>query len=147
MKNAALLLATLLLCLVFLFGCNKNEESFVYLSDPPTGGYLGEYDITNYECQIEQFPSEKNVGPITDADDAIEKGVLVLTELYGAEEINDEKPFAAYYDPNSDTWLIRGSLPPAVRYSNGYSFVPMGGVAKIIINTSDGDVIAVWHEA
>ena len=145
MKNTIRLMTALSLCVIFLLGCRKDPNTPIYLTDPPKGGYLGEYDIKDYEDKIEQCPSDKNVGPIVDADDAIEKGVSVLIDMYGEEIINDEEPFKTYYDPNSDTWLIQGSMDPMVEYPDGRIIIPHGGVGEVIINASDGDVIAAWH--
>lgn len=97
---------------------------------------VGEFALEDYAYFLEEFSFDKNVGAITDAREAREKGLAVLAEIYG-EDVRDQKPFKVSFDEAADAWLIAGSLPP----------VPMmvGGTAHIII-ASGGDVLAVWHE-
>jgi len=99
---------------------------------------VGSFTLADYTQNIEKFPSEKVVGPITDAKQAKEKGTVALMDVFGEEKILGEKPIRVCYDENTDSWLVYGSLPP----------IPfmLGGVAKVIIRGSDGAVLALWHE-
>lgn len=98
---------------------------------------VGDFDLNDYSLELDKFPHDGIVGPINDANAAKEKGIEELKVVFGEEQINNEKPFTTYYDKATNTWLLVGSLP--VR---PFQF---GGVAHIIINGSDGDVLAVWH--
>ena len=97
-----------------------------------------DFALEDYTRNLEEFTSDEVVGPIADASDAREKGIAVLIDVYGEDLILGEKPFIVGYDKNSGAWMVCGSLPP----------VPfmLGGTAHIIINGSDGKVLAVWHE-
>ena len=99
---------------------------------------VDDFVLEDYAYYLEEFSSKKIVGAITNASDAREKGVAVLTDVYSKDVILGEKPFVVNYDENTDSWLISGSKPP----------VPfmLGGTAHIIINGSDGNVLAIWHE-
>lgn len=99
---------------------------------------IGEFTAEDYTYYLEKFPSNTVVGAITDARDARKKGVAILTDIYSDDVISGEAPFVVYYDEQTDSWLICGSMPP----------IPFmrGGIGKIIIRGSDGDVLAVWHE-
>ena len=96
-----------------------------------------DFALENYTRYFEEFSSDEVVGPITDASDAREKGVSVLVDVYGEDVVRGEKPFLVGYDNNSDTWMVVGSLSP--------NPLMLGGTAHIVINGSDGAVLAVWH--
>lgn len=97
-----------------------------------------DFALEDYTVDLEEFSSDEVVGPIADASDAIEKGISVLIDVYGEDLILGEKPFIVFNDKNTDAWMVCGSLPPI-------PFI-LGGTAHIIINGSDGKVLAVWHE-
>ena len=97
-----------------------------------------DFALEDYTVVLEEFSSDEVVGPIADASDAREKGIAVLIDVYGEDLILGEKPFIVFYDKNTDAWMVCGSLPPIL-------FI-LGGTAHIIINGSDGKVLAVWHE-
>ena len=102
---------------------------------------LRTYDFTleNYTFFIEHPENayDEVLGPIADANDARRKGISVLIDVYGEDVIRSEKPFLVGYDQSSDTWMVIGSLSPIP--------LTLGGVAHIVINGSDGAVVAVWH--
>ena len=98
-----------------------------------------DFALENYTRPIENpdFTYDEVLGPIDDASDAREKGVSVFIDVYGEDIIRNEKPFLVGYDQNTDTWMVVGSLSPIP--------LTLGGVAHIVINGSDGAVVAVWH--
>ena len=71
----------------------------------------------------------------SDAADAVEKAETLWVETYG-EQVKEEKPYQVFYDENSDSWLIQGTLR-----ANS-----VGGVANFLAEGKTGKVLAVWHE-
>ena len=93
------------------------------------------FEFNDYQSYIDEFPSEDNVGNITDAKDAIKKAEKIWIILFG-ERIKKEKPYQVFYDKKNDVWLVMGSL----------RFNLKGGVANILIEGESGKVLAVWHD-
>ena len=93
------------------------------------------FKYNDYQYYIDNFPSEENVGNITDAKDAIKKAEKIWIKLYG-ENIKKEKPYQVFYDENSGIWLVQGTLRTNMK----------GGVANIIIQNKTGKILAVWHD-
>lgn len=100
---------------------------------------VGKFNISEYSNYIVDFPSEKVLGHVDNAESAKERAESVLLELYG-ESIKDEKPYRVLFDESSEVWLVTGSMPKSL-FGN-----VKGGVANIIIQQSDGKVLAVWHD-
>lgn len=96
---------------------------------------VGNFDIATYNKYIDEFPSEKILGPISDGKLAKEKGESLLREIYG-DSIKSKKPYTVSFDSESQVWLVEGSLPKNHD----------GGVPHILIRKSDGKVLAVWHD-
>ncbi|MBE6713624.1 MAG: hypothetical protein E7580_08995 [Ruminococcaceae bacterium] len=87
----------------------------------------------------EYFPKEdvpESLGVIDSPQTAKEKGMAVLKKLYGEETLKDEEPFGVSFDEENQAYLIQGTLPDNM----------VGGVAHILIQKTDGKVIAVWHD-
>lgn len=101
---------------------------------------IGDFSLADYQWPIENFPSDKNVGPIEDANMAIERAKELWIEKYSIvagrpyNPINGLKIEVAY-DTNAECWLMNGTVPPN----------RLGGVPYAIIH-KDGKVIAVWHD-
>ena len=99
-----------------------------------------EFSLSSYQWEIENFPSDKNVGQVDDANTAIEKAQELWLEKYSIvngqtyNPINGRK-IEVSYDSENDCWHINGTLPP----KSG------GGVPHAIIQR-DGKVTAVWHD-
>ena len=94
-----------------------------------------EFNLNDYQYYIDNFPSEENVGNITDEKDAIKKAEKIWIKLYG-ESIKKEKPYQLFYDEKNDVWLVQGTLQSNMK----------GGVANILIQNETGKVLAVWHD-
>ena len=93
------------------------------------------FDSGDYQYYIDNFSSEDDVGSISDAADAVEKAETLWVETYG-EQVKEEKPYQVFYDENSDSWLIQGTLR-----ANS-----VGGVANFLAEGKTGKVLAVWHD-
>lgn len=97
------------------------------------------FNIAEYNNYIAEFPSDKILGTVDRAETAKEKAENVWTEIYG-DSIKKQKPYKVFFDEANDVWLITGSMPRRL-----FGDV-VGGVANIIIQKSDGKVLAVWHD-
>ena len=96
------------------------------------------FDLTNYQWGIENFPSDKNVGYVDNANTAIEKAKELWIEKYsmfGGQPYNplDGVKIIVSYDYERDVWLINGTLPPDI-----------DGVVPQALIQKDGKVLAVW---
>ena len=122
-----IVLATLGGAMIMVFNSNKTV-------------YIGEFDLTNFQWEIETFPSDKNVGQVDNANTAIEKAKELWIEKYSvvAGQPNNpinEKPIKVYFDEKNGCWYVHGTL----------SRNQVGGVPHAIIQ-KDGKVVAVWHD-
>ena len=92
-------------------------------------------DNTEFAQEVEARSSDYEFSrPIMTADKAIDAALEVWLPIYGQESIARQRPYNAFYDANSEMWLIYGTLHTNV-----------GGTAGILIQT-DGTIMAVWHE-
>ena len=72
-------------------------------------------------------------GFVPDGATAIRVAEAVLTPVYGADQVANERPFTASL--RKDTWTVRGYLPP------GY----VGGVAVVQIGRKSGCIVRMTH--
>lgn len=128
-KCLSLLLCVLLVCTSFT-GCSKekaaSKDDFVFR-------------LEDYKSFTNSFRSEINVGKIENSNDALSKADKLFVETFGEETMEDERPYQAFYDEESDCWLVKGTF-----YQNSAG-TRKGGVAKVIFDT-EGNVLALWHE-
>lgn len=133
MRNNKIILCSILLIVVMFGGIiifnifkilnNTKIESF-NLNDEPY-----------YLQAIQDFPSDKLLGEITTAKNAKEKASSEWIKLFG-EKVKNEKPYKVLYDEQNEIWLVKGSLPKGWK----------GGVSYILIQKSDGKILAIWHD-
>lgn len=93
------------------------------------------FEVSEYQYYIDNFPSEENLGFISDANDLLKKVEAIWVEKYG-ERIKNEKPYQVFFDEKTGTWLVQGTLQSNM----------MGGVANILVKNDTGSVLAVWHD-
>lgn len=124
-KCFSILLCVLLVCATFLSCSQKNVE-------------VGKFNIDDYSYYIENFAKDINVGKIEDADNAISKADKLFIETYGEENMEDEKPYQAFFDEENKCWYVKGTLEQPL-FGN-----KKGGVAEVIFDV-DGNVLALWH--
>lgn len=98
-------------------------------------GTVGTFDIAAYGRYIDEFPSEKILGEISDEKSAKESAQTLFCEIYG-ESVKSQRPFTVAFDEKNQVWLIQGTL------SENYD----GGSPHALIKKSDGKVLAVWHD-
>jgi len=71
--------------------------------------------------------------PIPDSKSAVNIAEKILFEVYGKEEIKEQRPYNVVFQ--DDYWIINGTqAKPAI-----------GGVFLIIINSKDGKIIELIH--
>lgn len=114
---------------------SKNINSDSLNSDNTPNPRLQNYYLTHLEEVIKKKPlgNIPEKGIILDSLSAINVAQIVLTNIYGAKTIKEEKPFTAL--SNTNYWIIFGHLP------DGY----VGGVAEIIIKKRNGEIIHIMH--
>lgn len=78
-------------------------------------------------------------GFVPDSNTAQRIAENILLPIYG-KSINNNKPFIVKYDEKSQVWIVEGQLKESLVGSKG------GGVPYVIIQKSDGKIIAVWHD-
>ena len=93
------------------------------------------FDVSEYQYYIDNFPSEENLGFISDSKDLLKKVEVIWIKQYG-ERIKNQKPYQVFYDEANGIWLVQGTLRSNM----------MGGVAHILVNNDTGKVLAVWHD-
>ncbi len=93
------------------------------------------FEIDDYSDIIKEFPSEENLGSISDAKELVKKAEALWIKQFG-NRVKKEKPYQVFYDEKSGTWLVRGSLKGT---SNG-------GTANILVENDTGRVLALWHD-
>lgn len=72
-------------------------------------------------------------GYIKDESIAISYAKIILSSVYGADDVNSELPLTAKL--KSGVWTVSGTLKPGLK----------GGVAEIEISKKDGRIIEVSH--
>ena len=94
------------------------------------------FDLEDYRTYLENesFQVDLVLGETETAEDAKEKAEDVWIERYG-KDVKSQRPYAVYFDEQSEVWLVTGRL----------HFWADGGTASILIQKSDGRVLAVWH--
>ena len=121
----------------------KSETEFVAKVDKTTFLEKGQkirfyrvdgFRLTDYSDFIAEFPSEKVLGAIDSLQKAKEEAEIIWLEVYG-DSVKDMKPYIVSYDGESQVWLVQGTLKKNQD----------GGVPCILIQKSDGKVLAVWH--
>ena len=93
------------------------------------------FDLVNYEqfVEDEQYTSELVLGEIPTWKKAKEQALIVLEDYYG-DWIHSRR-HVVYFDRQNDAWLVKGILAPFL----------VGSEPSIIIQKSDGKVLAVWR--
>jgi hypothetical protein len=129
MKNKVIILVAMCLALLALVGTIIMLLGLKKSPSIEEFDLVGEFDLKNYQKFLDESESNSNVGEINDARTAIE----IAKEIFEKFGVTNELPIKAYYDLNSDCWLLHGTLPKKT----------YGGVTHIIIK-SNGDILAIW---
>ena len=119
-------LATIILIIICSVLLNKSEQ-------------VQTFNIKTYEQEVEEFSSQKifgyarYVGSIKSSNMAKKYALEIWLDIYG-RGVRKTKPYKVYWDKESRTWLVTGTLKDS-----------FGGVPYIIFSENEGEIIAVWH--
>ena len=72
-------------------------------------------------------------GYVPDAKTAVRIAEAVLIPIYGAKQIDSEKPLTGKL--NGDIWIVTGTLPSGM----------VGGVAEVKISKQTGEIVGLIH--
>ena len=133
MKKKAIIVIILLV--LILFGIS------VLLFNNDEATEVGVFTLKDYARELEEFYDGRLLGETNNERDAKEKAEQVWISKFG-NSIKKEKPYCVYYDSQSETWLVKGSFP-----KDWLGRDVLGGVAYILIQKTNGKVLAVWHDA
>ena len=97
-----------------------------------------EFSVSDYEWELQTYPSNKNVGSVDTADRAVDVAKNLWLEEFGMINGQSYDPLKGIairisFDSENQCWLIYGDLPSNVD----------GAVPHALIETS-GRVLAVW---
>jgi hypothetical protein len=139
-----LLLACVLLAVVIGFAiCLSARKEIIYLEAPDPAFYPGFYDFV-LDRPGEPTPI-KNVGPIENYKDAVQKGLRLL-KADNREDggwLNEwlwrGKSITVFYVPEEDTWVLVGSCPCTLREGDPHWI----GCHPVVIIESDGTLVTI----
>ena len=94
------------------------------------------FDLSDFQYEIQEYKSDKILGTTENRSEAKKKAVQIWCEIYG-NDIKKKKTYKVFFDEAEDVWLIKGSM---------LSKNMVGGVPYILIQKSDGKVLAIWHD-
>lgn len=125
-------------CAFFLQRINQSvshiNKEFVYLGEINQQFELDNYD-TIYAKGVDPYGVKNKPNGILPNDSlAVEMAKIVLFPIYGKKEIEKHKPYQVKLI-NNEIWSIKGQL------DNNHE----GGTFSILINKSDGKVLAISH--
>lgn len=104
------------------------------------------FSVDDYEYFVNRFPSDKVLGPIDSAEMAKEKAESVWLEIYG-NDVQEKQSYIVSYDKENGLWMVQGKILLDFSTDEKELLIPaFGGVPNIIIQESDGKVLAVWHD-
>lgn len=106
-----------------------------YVADAGRSDPVLPVTIADYSEFIEDFPSERVLGPVASVAEARTQALNVWEEIYGNSN-QWKRHIEVFFDDENQVWLVRGKFI-------GYG---VGGVPYIIIQKEDGKVLAVWHD-
>jgi hypothetical protein len=101
----------------------------IYLNDQ-SNNTVGTFDMTDYEKY-----GELNADYVSTADSAKLIAEAVWNSIYGKDS-GISRPFKVSYDSAKKIWLVQGSRPGG----------QTGVLPNILIQQSDGKVLAVWYD-
>jgi hypothetical protein len=101
----------------------------VYLNNQASNT-VGTFNVADY-----QKYGEMNADCVSTADSAKMIAEAVWNSIYGKDS-GIRKPFTVSYDSASKIWLVQGSRPGG----------QAGVLPNILIQQSDGKVLAVWYD-
>ena len=132
-KIVILFLLTILLFVFISTSCNvKTDTNTVKEEDNQKVDYIINKNLSSMDYSDTKgiLPKE---GFVPNEKTAFQIAEIVLSQIYGKETIESEKPFSINLENN--VWIIEGSL------KEGF----LGGVAYIEIDKQTGQILKVIH--
>ena len=126
LKFLILFFSIIFVVLMTIFFCSKSKRQVDTVEN---------FDLKNFQYEIEHFPSEMFVGEVKNKKDVIEKANVIWLEKYKVDAENSFEEIKVEYDLKEKCWHIFG-----VKSKDYY-----GGVLHTLIR-ENGEVIAVWFE-
>ena len=122
------ILFAVILCLVVVFLYFLGFQKFT----------TEEFNMLDYENEIEMYSSDKNVGEITDKKTAKQKAKELWCEEYSFIEQNtlslvNAENINVLYDDKNDCWHIYGVVPKK-----------FDGASPHALIKSSGEVLSIW---
>lgn len=99
---------------------------------------IKEFEVEAYQWEMDNFSSNKNVGPIENAKIAVQKAKQLWIDEFSTfnnqsyNPINGRK-IEVSYDADNECWLINGTLSSRTKGSVPYAIIE-----------KEGKVLAVW---
>ncbi len=120
-----------------------SENSYISLynaSDSLETEGVIDFDLKNYQWEIDNFHIEENLGEISSPATATKKAKSLWTKTFNGVDkplfdLGKTKEFQVAFDTSNGCWHIYGEAIPDT----------LGGTPHAIIKT-DGEVLAVWIE-
>ena len=136
-KYTMIVIVLIILILLMIFG----KKLYAKYKEPEIVE-LGNFNLADsqYQWGIENFPSNKNVGPTENAETAVKKAKNLWIEdlsMWVGKNRNpiNGRAIEVSYDSKNECWHVNGTLAPNV----------WGSVPNVLIK-KDGTVLAVWMD-
>jgi len=131
MKTILLFLGVLFL----IFSCSeKIDSNKIFIENQNR-----EYAISELQNALEnnrtvpESEIDYTAKPIPDSKSAVNVAEKILFEVYGKDEIIEQRPYNLVYQ--NGYWILNGTRPEPI----------IGGVFLIIMNSKDGKIIELIH--
>ena len=119
--------------LLLMIGCNsKNTDSSITTVNAPKETFIND-SLLSSKDYIEYQGIIPEDGFVPTAEVAAQLGYIVLAQIYGIDNINQQLPFSV--NKEGDTWVLEGHLEEGMD----------GGVAYIEIDKQSGQIKKVVH--
>ena len=118
--------------MMLLVCCNVKTEKVTEINHPQVPDYVIDEKMSsdNYSDIKGYLPKE---GLVPTEEVAVQIAESVLSQIYGKEKIEGEKPFSIKLE--NDVWIIEGHLDDKL----------LGGVAYMEIRKYNGEILKVIH--
>lgn len=138
MKNIIVALILIILVAVLIVLCIDKHPDLLTgkttSESTTTSEVVPSFDLSNYSLEIENYPYDKNVGPVNTKEVAIEKFNEIGDDKFGYMYPFGERPVYVAYDSKNECWLLQGTL----KEEN------MLGTVPCALIRCDGTVLALW---
>ncbi len=127
----------LLLAVILIISACASEKEF-YVEDTES------FEFQESSAHLKDFSAKKIVGrpvffgEVKTAEQAASFAEQIWVEVYGKDQILQQRPYIVRYDKEQGVWLVNGD--------SGYLNGGVGGVAYAYIASDDGELLAIVHD-